>query len=73
MEINTGWQISGTAAELYEENNVPTIFTAWARDLLERAQLKEGDCVLDVACCGGVCVFWPAPNSESTATLGELL
>ena len=54
MEINTGWQISGNAAELYEENNVPTIFTAWARDLLERAQLKEGDCVLDVACGTGV-------------------
>lgn len=54
MGTNTGWQITGNSAELYEKSNVPTIFTAWARHLLERAQLVEGDHVLDVACGTGV-------------------
>jgi ubiquinone/menaquinone biosynthesis C-methylase UbiE len=54
METNTGWQITGNAAQLYEKRNVPTIFTAWANHLLERAQLEEGDHVLDVACGTGI-------------------
>lgn len=54
MEINTGWQISGNSAQMYESNSVPTIFTAWARHLLSLAQLKGGAHVLDVACGTGV-------------------
>jgi ubiquinone/menaquinone biosynthesis C-methylase UbiE len=54
MKANTGWQISGNSAEFYERSNVPTIFAPWARHLLERARLEEGNHVLDVACGTGI-------------------
>jgi ubiquinone/menaquinone biosynthesis C-methylase UbiE len=48
------WQLEGTAAELYERYLVPAITTKWAEDLLERAQPREGEAVLDTACGTGI-------------------
>ena len=47
-------QYGGNAAENYERYFVPTIGTAWATALLDAAELRPGDRVLDVACGTGV-------------------
>ena len=49
------WQLEGTAAaKLFERHLVPTITAKWAEDLLDRAQPREGEAVLDIACGTGV-------------------
>ena len=49
------WQLEGTAAaELFERYLVPTITAKWAEDLVDRAQPREGEAVLDIACGTGV-------------------
>jgi ubiquinone/menaquinone biosynthesis C-methylase UbiE len=48
------WQLGGTAPELYERYLVPAITTLWASDLADRAALRRGERVLDVACGTGV-------------------
>jgi ubiquinone/menaquinone biosynthesis C-methylase UbiE len=48
------WQLEGSAAELYQRYLVPGITTKWAENLVNRAQLRAGDDVLDVACGTGV-------------------
>ncbi len=54
MSSNTEWQLSGSAAELYEQYLVPTIFVPWAQHLLSNAVPKTGDNILDVACGTGI-------------------
>jgi len=51
--MDTTLQISGTAAEIYEEHMVPAIFARWAPDLVEAAGVRTGDRALDVACGTG--------------------
>ena len=48
------WQLEGSAPELYQRYLVPGITAKWAEDLVHRAQLREGEEVLDVACGTGV-------------------
>lgn len=48
------WQLEGSAPELYQRYLVPAITLKWAEDLVQRAQLRAGDEVLDVACGTGV-------------------
>ena len=50
MSQQEQWQISGNAPEAYERYMVPTLFTPWATDLVERLSLHSGKHVLDVAC-----------------------
>ena len=47
-------QYGGNTAENYERYFVPTIGMAWATALLDAAELRPGDRVLDVACGTGV-------------------
>ena len=48
------WQVQGREAELYQRHLVPAVTALWAADLVERADLRAGDRVLDVACGTGV-------------------
>ncbi len=54
MNNNTEWQLTGNAAELYEQFLVPTIFVPWAQHLLSNSVPQAGDNVLDVACGTGI-------------------
>jgi ubiquinone/menaquinone biosynthesis C-methylase UbiE len=47
------WQLEGDSAELYERHLVPALTLPWAIDLVERAEVRPGDRVLDVACGTG--------------------
>jgi ubiquinone/menaquinone biosynthesis C-methylase UbiE len=48
------WQLTGSAAELYERYLVPAITSVWATDLVQRAALQAGERVLDAACGTGI-------------------
>jgi ubiquinone/menaquinone biosynthesis C-methylase UbiE len=54
MASNTEWQVSGDAAQRYEAILVPTIFVPWAETLLQRAVLRRGENLLDLACGTGI-------------------
>jgi ubiquinone/menaquinone biosynthesis C-methylase UbiE len=48
------WQVAGSAPEVYERELVPAVFRVWAPILVELAQLRPSERVLDVACGTGV-------------------
>lgn len=48
------WQLDGSAPELYQRYLVPAITSKWAEDLVDRAQPRAGEDILDVACGTGV-------------------
>ena len=51
---SSGWQLEGSAAEAYERYFVPAIFASWAERLVDRADIREGERVLDLACGTGI-------------------
>jgi ubiquinone/menaquinone biosynthesis C-methylase UbiE len=54
MDNDDGWQLHGSAPELYEQYLVPLITSLWAIDLIERAAPQAGERVLDLACGTGI-------------------
>jgi ubiquinone/menaquinone biosynthesis C-methylase UbiE len=50
----SGWQVRGSAAENDERYLVPALFASWVPDLLDAAEVREGQRVLDVACGTGI-------------------
>jgi ubiquinone/menaquinone biosynthesis C-methylase UbiE len=62
MSEGSGFQVSSTAAELYERYAVPYVLGPWAPELVELAELKQGERVLDVACGTGVVTRLAAPR-----------
>ena len=54
MSAAEHWQVQGREAELYERHLVPAVTALWAAELVERADVRPGDRVLDVACGTGV-------------------
>lgn len=47
-------QLSPSAAEIYEEFYIPGVFAEWAPRVIDAAQIRRGQRVLDVACGTGV-------------------
>ena len=58
------WHLGGSAPEIYESQLVPAIFGPWAPVLVERAQLKFGQAVLDW-------VTQPGSGSQTWCGLGR--
>jgi ubiquinone/menaquinone biosynthesis C-methylase UbiE len=48
------WQVSGSAAEIYEKELVPAIFGPWAPLVIDLTHPQKGDRVVDVACGTGI-------------------
>ena len=48
------WQVAGSAPEVYERELVPAVFGVWAPILVELAQPRRGERVVDVACGTGI-------------------
>lgn len=51
---NTGYQLEGHAARLYEQGIVPTMSKPLTEMMFEHVSLQDGDRVLDVACGTGI-------------------
>ncbi len=47
-------QVSGSAAEIYEEFFVPALFQEWGERVIRAAGVRAGEDVLDIACGTGV-------------------
>jgi SAM-dependent methyltransferase len=62
----SGFQLSGSAPELYQRYGVTAIGTAKAQDLVALAALQPGERVLDVACGTGVVTRQAAQAVGST-------
>lgn len=56
------WQLDGNSAEAYERYLVPLLFAPGADVLIELADLKSGEQVLDVACGTGIVARHAAPH-----------
>jgi SAM-dependent methyltransferase len=54
MNAQHQYSLTGSVAEMYEQNMVPAIFARFTKGLLEFAQLHAGEHVLDVACGTGI-------------------
>ncbi|NNK86097.1 MAG: methyltransferase domain-containing protein, partial [Desulfobacterales bacterium] len=54
MNEKSGWQLCGDGPEAYEQYIVPSFSGAWAKDMVERANLLTGDRILDVGCGTGI-------------------
>ena len=54
MNPPSGYQVSGNAAQRYEQYATPYYMAPWVPELLDRAKLRQGERVLDLACGTGV-------------------
>jgi ubiquinone/menaquinone biosynthesis C-methylase UbiE len=70
MNQASGFQVSGNAAELYERYAVPYVLRPWAAELVELADLRRGDRILDLACGTGVVARLAAPR---VGTAGQVI
>ena len=48
------WQLGGNAAQVYEEQKVPSLFRPLAELTLQHVDVHEGDRVIDLACGTGI-------------------
>ena len=67
MTDQSGYQVSGNAAELYERHAVRYMMGPWAPELVEVAALRRGERVLDLACGTGLVARLAAPHEINIA------
>lgn len=53
-QTEQGWQLEGSSPDAYERYLVPAFFERWAEELVELADPRSGERVLDVACGSGI-------------------
>ena len=70
MSEQEQWQLDGSAPELYERYLVPAITSVWAADLIDRANPKRGETVLDIACGTGAVTRRAADRMKSGRVVG---
>jgi ubiquinone/menaquinone biosynthesis C-methylase UbiE len=63
------WQVAGSAPEVYERELVPAVFGVWAPILVELAQPRPGERVVDVACGTGIVARIAATRVGPTGAL----
>lgn len=66
MHEDSGYQVSGNAAELYERYAVPYMMSPWAPELIELAALRPGEHLLDLACGTGLVARLAVPRIGAT-------
>lgn len=72
MSDQEEWQLDGEAPDLYERYLVPAMTAMWAADLVDRAAMKLGERVLDVACGTGVVTRVAAERVGSSGRVAGL-
>ncbi len=62
MNKKSGWQLSGDGPDAYEKYIVPAYTRAWAKEIVDRACLGEGEKILDVILCQQGLQYFPDPS-----------
>ncbi|HCY85550.1 MAG TPA: hypothetical protein DHV36_10485 [Desulfobacteraceae bacterium] len=70
MSATHGWQLNEDGPEIYEQYIVPAFSGAWAEDMVARADLQEGNRILDMACGTGIVTrkAWDATGGRVNIT-----
>ncbi len=68
-DVDHGWQLTGSSADAYEQLLVPAIFEPWAQGLVDMADPRPGENVLDAACGTGVVARTAAPRVRPDGTV----
>ena len=69
MDQQGQWQVTGSAPEVYERELVPAVFGPWAPILVDMAEPKVGERVVDVACGTGIVSRVSAAKVGPTGTV----
>lgn len=65
----TGWQVSDTGPDAYENHLVPRFFAPWAERLTDLVEIGPGETVIDVACGTGIVARTAARRVRSDGTV----
>jgi len=72
MDQQGQWQVAGSAPEVYERELVPAVFGPWAPILIDLAQPKLGERVVDIACGTGIVARMAAVRVGSTGIVAGI-